>query len=403
MKLSIGPGAIVAAAFIGPGTVTACTLAGARFGFALVWTLVFATLAAIVLQDMAARLGAHARKGLGEALLETLSRPLARAFAIGLVLVALGVGNAAYESGNIAGGVLGLEAIILSNHRWAMIGLIAAIAAGTLWIGRYKTLERVLVGLVAVLALSFVAAALLVQPDLGALAEGLRPSVPAGGELIALALIGTTIVPYNLFLHAAAARRHWEAGEPLGAVRVDSAASIALGGLVSILILTVAATSLFAAGIEVFDARGMALALEPSFGPAARYLIGVGLFAAGLTSAITAPMATAYAVNELFPPPDAKARLRRFRIIALGIVFIGAAIAFASVDALALIIAAQAANGLLLPITAVVLLVVMNRKRVMGAKTNALWVNALGGLVVLLTFGLGLRALWSAFSRAFGT
>ncbi|MEL7130284.1 MAG: divalent metal cation transporter, partial [Pseudomonadota bacterium] len=111
MKLSIGPGALVAAAFIGPGTVTACTLAGANFGFALVWALVFATAATIILQSMAARLGVVARLGLGEAMMKGAGQPWLKIATAGLVLGALLVGNAAYEAGNLAGGALGLDAI----------------------------------------------------------------------------------------------------------------------------------------------------------------------------------------------------------------------------------------------------------------------------------------------------
>ena len=110
MKLSIGPGVLVAAAFIGPGTVTACTLAGANFGFALVWALVFATIATIILQDMAARLGAGAQLGLGEALMQGASIPVIKWAAGGLVFAALLIGNSAYEGGNLAGGALGAAA-----------------------------------------------------------------------------------------------------------------------------------------------------------------------------------------------------------------------------------------------------------------------------------------------------
>ncbi|MEL7285716.1 MAG: divalent metal cation transporter, partial [Pseudomonadota bacterium] len=75
MKIDLGPGVLVAAAFIGPGTVTACTLAGSNFGYALIWALLFATVSTIILQDMAARLGAGAKLGLGEALMQTANRP----------------------------------------------------------------------------------------------------------------------------------------------------------------------------------------------------------------------------------------------------------------------------------------------------------------------------------------
>ena len=95
MKLQIGPGALVAAASIGPGTVTACTLAGANFGCVLVWALVFATVATVILQDMAARLGAGAQLGLGEALLQSAGNGVLKWITIILILAALAIGNGA--------------------------------------------------------------------------------------------------------------------------------------------------------------------------------------------------------------------------------------------------------------------------------------------------------------------
>ena len=399
-RFRAGPGTLVAAAFIGPGTVTTCTLAGASFGYALIWALVFATIATLVLQDMSARLGAGARLGLGEALLKSAPGSLGTAMAAGLILAALAIGNAAYESGNIIGGVLGVEAIAGKGARRILIGLIAIIAAGILLIGQYKPIERILIGLVLVMAAAFALAAIMVRPDIGGLASGLVPTMPDGALLTTVGLIGTTVVPYNLFLHAAAARQRWrDDAASVDEARQESAISITLGGFVSILVLSTAASSLFALGIGVSNARDMALALEPAFGSGARYLVGVGLFAAGLTSAVTAPMATAYAVSELLPAkPGTDARLR-FRIIALAVVAIGAGIGLTGVNAVSLIVIAQAANGILLPIIAIFLLYVMNRKSLLGEHANGLAANLIGGLVVLVAAVLGLRAILLAVER----
>lgn len=111
----VGPGVLVAAAFIGPGTVTACTLAGANFGYALLWALLFATIATIILQEMSARLGTITQQGLGEILINELQSSFFKWPLIGLLLIALYGGNAAYEAGNLAGGALGIEAIFGEN------------------------------------------------------------------------------------------------------------------------------------------------------------------------------------------------------------------------------------------------------------------------------------------------
>lgn len=397
MKLHIGPGALVAAAFIGPGTVTTCTLAGANFGFALIWALIFATLATILLQDMAARLGAGAQRGLGEALMETIPSGAPRIATAVLVFLAIAVGNAAYEAGNLAGGALGLGAVMgegAAVQRWGVLGL-SAVAAILLVVGKYKLLERVLIALVLVMSLAFAGAALLVRPDLGAFAAGLVPRVPEGGLLTAIALIGTTIVPYNLFLHAAAAKRHWPNGD-VEAARGDTMLSVGLGGIVSLLIVSTAAATAFAQGLEIANAADMARSLEPIAGASARYLLGTGLLAAGLTSAITAPMAAGYALSEMLPGLSEERRARVLKITALTILAIGAGVGSLGLKPVSLILVAQAANGLLLPVIAGFLLYVMNRKGLLGAHANGALANAGGWLVVAITLGLGARGVLRA-------
>ncbi|MFC7292128.1 Nramp family divalent metal transporter [Hirschia litorea] len=400
MKLRIGPGALVAAAFIGPGTVTACTLAGANFGYALIWALVFATLATIILQDMAARLGVGAKLGLGEALMRNTSNPMLKMASAILVFAALAIGNAAYEAGNLSGGALGLQAILGPSgpDRSIILLCIALIAGGLLLYGKYKLLERILVGLVLVMSAAFLIAACIVKPDISQFASGLIPRIPDGGTLTAIALIGTTIVPYNLFLHAATARERWGPNGDIQAARSDTILSVGLGGLVSILILTTAAASMFKSGLGISSAADLARSIEPVFGAGAKYLIGIGLFGAGLTSAITAPLATAYVITEIWPTSDDAQKKRIFRITALSVLLIGVLFSLTSISPISLILIAQTANGLLLPIIASFLLVIMNKKSLLGAHTNTLKTNIAGGLVVIITLGLGLRGIARAFS-----
>lgn len=397
MKLSIGPGALVAAAFIGPGTVTACTRAGASFGYALIWALVFATFATILLQNMSARLGVAGRMGLGEAMVFGTRNPVLKWGAAGLVLTALAIGNAAYESGNLVGGALGLDALFADTTQTASKGhvLIVAVLAGlALLYGKYKVLERFLIGLVILMSLAFASSFVLVRPDLKALFGGLVPHIPEQGLLVTLALIGTTIVPYNLFLHAAAARDRWQGGAAdLPAATSDTALSIGLGGLISVFILATAGTTLFATGLEVRTAADMAIALEPIAGQNARALIGIGLFAAGLTSAITAPMATAYAVTEILPKLSGPRRPFMMRAVALTTLAIGLSVALLDIKPTELITIAQVSNGLLLPIIAIFLLVSMNNKALLGTHVNGWRSNFLGSGVVIITCLLGARLI----------
>ena len=394
----VGPGVLVAAAFIGPGTVTACTLAGANFGYALLWALLFATVATIILQEMSARLGTITQQGLGEILINELQSSVFKWPLIVLLLVALYGGNAAYEAGNLAGGALGIEAIFGENPMLSKAAVLALAAFGiTILIkGSYKDIEKVLIGLVLLMALAFILTFFVVQPSLLSMFGGMfKPTIPDGSLLTVIALIGTTVVPYNLFLHASAAKNRWSGAEGLKTAKSDTVISIGLGGLVAILITSTAAASIYANALSVQSASDMAVQFEPLFGSMAKYLLGVGLFAAGLSSAITAPLATSFAVSELLKVKGGENSVA-FKAISVSIIVIGSTLALAGIKPLKLILLAQFANGLLLPIVACFLLFALNRKNILGEYANGIIANVLGCAVVLFTAALGGRLILKA-------
>jgi len=394
----LGPGVLVAAAFIGPGTVTACTLAGANFGYTLLWALVFATLATIVLQEMSARLGTVSQQGLGQTLITELQDSIFKWPLIALLLIALYGGNAAYEAGNLAGGALGIEAIFGESALLSK-GAVIALAAFAIFIlirGSYKDIEKILVSLVLLMGLAFVLTFFVVQPNLLGILSGMfKPSVPEGSLLTVIALIGTTVVPYNLFLHASAAKSRWNGAKDLGAAKTDTVVSIGLGGLIAILICSTAAASIYANALNVQSAVDMAVQFEPLFGSLSKYLLGIGLFAAGLSSAITAPLATSFAVSELLKFKGGEKSIA-FKAVSVSILLIGSALALTGIKPIKLILLAQFANGLLLPIVACFLLYALNRKKVLGDHVNGKIANALGVSVVVFTTALGLRIILKA-------
>ena len=128
----VGPGAVVAAAFIGPGTVTTCTVSGASYGYTLLWALLFSTISVIVLQSMASKLGIVKKVGLGEALREKYTGKGVRILLAILVIGAVFIGNVAYETGNISGGILGLQAIWPTLGKIPVAIFVFAVAAGQL-------------------------------------------------------------------------------------------------------------------------------------------------------------------------------------------------------------------------------------------------------------------------------
>ena len=380
---SFGPGLLVAAAFIGPGTIVTASRAGTSYGMALLWAVVFSVIATAVLQEMAARVGLVTRKGLSEAIRESFSEPVVRFLSLGLVAVAIALGNAAYETGNLLGASLGLESLSgVSRKPWVFV--IAAAASGLLMSGTYRVIQRVLVGLVVLMSFVFLVTAILVKPSVAELAHGLIPSVPDGSLLTILALIGTTVVPYNLFLHASTVQEKWpdesSTEQALAESRMDTTLSVALGGLVTIAVVV----------------NATPLDDITSLGPWARSFFGLGLFVAGLTSAITAPLAAAYAMSgALGWEHDLKAL--RFRAVWGFVIVTGFVLALVGRSPTEAIVLAQAANALLLPLIAVFLLFVVNNANLMGSFRNRALANLLGVIVVLVVAGLGVYQLMGVF------
>jgi manganese transport protein len=391
----VGPGPIVAAAFIGPGTVTTATLAGAQYGLVLLWALTFSTIATLVLQEMAARLGVVTGAGLGEAVRERFAG-MSRLIAAALVIGAIVLGNAAYETGNLLGASLGASGVFGGAPRlWAPA--FALVAFLLLLTGRYRVIERVLVTLVVIMSIVFLVTAVTVAPPPGELLRGLLvPRLPDDGRalIVAVGLIGTTVVPYNLFLHASAVSEKWRGAAELRAARLDLGVAIVLGGVVSMAIVATAAGGM-REGAVIASAADMAVQLEPLLGAWARVFFAVGLFAAGLTSAITAPLAAAYATAGVL---GWRRDLRdgRVRAIWMLVLLTGAAFAVAGVRPVPAILFAQVANGLLLPAIAIFLLIAVNDRRRLGAHVNGVASNVIGVVVVLLATGLGAWAVWRA-------
>lgn len=393
----VGPGAMVAAAFIGPGTVTTATLAGARFGYTLLWAVAFSILATFILQEMAARLGLIGDMSMGAAIRRKVPTGLPRVLAVSLVVGAILIGNAAYEAGNITGAVLGLPVINLpstSINGWVlMIGLLSFVL---LYSGRYKWIERALVGLVMTMGVVFLIAAFFTQPDWRAIAKGLfLPGIPKGGLMMVMGLIGTTVVPYNLFLHASAVRQKWSSPDDLSTARMDAFISILAGGCITGAILIASAAVLSGTG-EVMGAADLAGQLQPFLGKYAEAVLGTGFLAAGLSSSITAPLAAAFAAKGILGWTG-DMRSRAFRTVWIIVLSVGVLFASLQFKPLEVILLAQVANGILLPVIVIFLLWVMNDRNIMGQWKNDFRSNLLGMLVVVVTTILGAKSLASVF------
>lgn len=394
---NIGPGTLVAAAFIGPGTVTLCTLAGVNFGFHLLWAMLLSILATLFLQEMAARLGVISQKGLADVIKSEIKNSLLNKIILFLVLFAIVIGNASYEAGNISGGILGLEVIfgevsisIFNLDIHILPFLLGIVAFFLLYFGNYKFLEKAFIVLVLLMSFSFLITAIITKPNIVNFFKGLLiPTIPKGSLLTIIGLIGTTVVPYNLFLHASLVKEKWKNESDLKVVKKDTIISIVLGGLVSIAIIVSAAAI---NSSTILSASDLALGLAPLYGDFATYFLSLGLFAAGITSAITAPLAAAYVARGCFGWSD-NFKDSKFRFIWVFILVVGVFFSSFGIKPILIIKFAQVANGILLPIIAGVLLWVVNKKSVLGKYVNTKFQNVIGFIIVIITVILGIKGI----------
>lgn len=426
---------LVTAAFIGPGTVLTASQAGAQFGFSLLWTVIFATATGIILQEMASRLGIASGSGFSEAIRRAITSPYVRWIFLGLILLGIFLGNSAFQTGNLIGAASGVEVLqhyclgsqleepSLSTSPFTdeqtgiqLINsfsgqpavnvaalLVIGLLAGTLiLIGKYEWLQRIMTVLVVFMSVLFLLAACLSWPRLGELAAGLVPRIPPNSSWLIIGLIGTTVVPYNLFLHASAAANRWPAetvrkvSDKEKAVRESASntrIAVGIGGLITASIMITAAVAFEPVRLknpEITEAEviskpsDIAVQLKPVLGSQATLMFGLGLFAAGLTSAITAPVAAAYAVGGSFGWANQLTDWR-LKAVALTVMLtgLGLALKFGRSPKEA-VLTAQSLNGLLLPLLAVMLLVIVNRIDIMTRHFN----RPLQNLVAVLAIGL---------------
>lgn len=398
MKMTLGPGVMVAAAFVGPGTVTTASVAGASSGISLLWAVAISVLATIVLQELSIRSALSTDQDLA---------PLIRQFgddrgwavpvAI-LILCSVGLGNAAYQSGNLVGAALGLSGA-------TPISFIAAVlAAGTfaavlIVIDRYRLLERIMLILVGLMTGVLIGLAVACLPELMAAHRQVLDTAQNLDVTLVLALIGTTVVPYNLFLHATAVRRRWSGmalTDALRQARRESVFAISMGGVVTAAIMIVA-TVVIAGDTSRPALEALQTGIDQRFPGAGRWAIGMGLFAAGLTSAIAAPVAAGWAVCGVMGW-DSSSGSKAFKGVALAVLAVGLSFALFSARPVALIVLAQATNAVLLPFVALVLLAIVNSPLIPGDYRNGPRQNLMVMGVIAVVITLATIKLFSVFA-----
>ena len=386
----LGPGILITAAFIGPGTLTVCTIVGVNSGMLLLWAILFSVIITIISQNIVAKISWETKKGLAQVLLEHSKTPLKKWSLIILLISAIFFGNSAYEAGNITGAKIGLQQIIESKFfdltGFDILPLIICFLISAIYLmGGSEIIKKILLVIVVLMSFSFIFAAIITKPDFLSILNGLFiPRFNVNQLTLLLSVIGTTIVPYNLFLHSALVKSMSSVTD-FKQIRMDTIISVSIGGLISLCIVMVAANSGLKSVESVSD---LGISLSPIYGELSEYLISIGLFGAGLSSAITAPLAASYVVSECF---DWKQRENRSKYIFLFVLITGTIFSSLGLNPIVIIQLAQIFNGLLLPIIGLFLLLLVTSNKLKGYFKNQILIKTCLTFILVFYIFLGLK------------
>jgi Mn2+/Fe2+ NRAMP family transporter len=388
----MGPGIITQNVDNDAGGITTYSLAGANFGYALLWTMIPVTIALYVIQEMAARLGAVTGKGLADLIREGFG--VRTTVLVMLVLLAADFGNTLAEfSGLAAGG----EIFGITKY------LIVPIGAITVWLlvvrGTYRSTERIFLGASA-FYVCYVISGLLSRPDWPVvLRASVVPSFSFRSDylLMFVGVIGTTIAPWMQFYLQSTVVEKGITVKDYGYTRVDVLIGSFMTDIVAWFIIVACGATLFVHHVHVETAKDAALALQPLAGRYAAALFGLGLINASLFSASVLPLATSHYVCEALGLEAGVDRTARqapvfYALYVVLIVGAGVVVLLPRAPLLQILFLSQVANGILLPFILVFMLLLINRKRLMGSHTNSVPFNAIAWvttvLLIILTVAL---------------
>lgn len=389
-----GPAAIITSAFIGPGTITTSTNAGVEFGYALLWAVVFSGISLIIIMNMASRLATIGNQNIIEASLDLFpSNQSWKTFILGLFAIVIGLTALGFEAGNLIGATSGFGDIFGLPTFWAALAM-GLVSAAAIIFTTPKIIETIMQLFVAVMGIIFVITAIVVGPDISAVLKGFIPTVPSGGIVNTVALIGTTIIGINLVFHSVASSDKWSNEEDLEDSYFDTNLNVSLGVLMTLALIITTSAVLFGSGIVVDSPLVYSKSLEPVLGSWARIFGSLGLVFAGLSSSIATPYMTGVIFGKLFNWN--KENDVRSKIVAVIAVIIGTLFAMFGARPTQIILFAQATSGFFLPFISVLFVIVCNKKS-LGKYKNTGFQNLLGMISVIVTFILGMWTLYNLF------
>jgi len=378
----VGPGIITANADNDAGGITTYSVAGAHYGYSLLWIMPLVALALVIVQEMSARLGVVTGKGLAGIIRESLG-VRAAAIILGILMTA----NFTNTVCEFAGVAASMEVFGVSKY------ISVPLVAVGVWLlivkGNYKSVERVFLFASAVY-LAYVASCILARPPWPTVAKALvTPDFrfEAGYVMLAITIIGTTIAPWMQFYQQSAIADKGLKAADYPYERLDVIIGSVFGALIACFIVVACAATLFANGVHIETAKDAALALHPLAGPYAAALFALGLLNASVFTAAILPLSTAYVFCEAFGWESGVSHKFREAPVFFGIytaiIVLGAGIILLPIRSLVqVILASQTFNGVLLPFILVVMLRLINDRQVMGRFVNRRIFNAISWVIV---------------------
>jgi NRAMP (natural resistance-associated macrophage protein)-like metal ion transporter len=386
----MGPGIITASVDQDAGGITTYSVAGAQYGYSLLWSLPFIVLALAVIQEMGTRMGVVTGRGLADLIRERFG--LRFTLCCMAILVLANLANTASE---FAGVAASLEIFGIGRH-WS-VPLTALLVFALVTQGTYRVVERIFLAASA-LYVVYVVSALLAQPPWGTiLRQMVRPSfsLHAGYLTTLITIVGTTIAPWMQFYLQSSIVDKGIRLRDLRWARLDAYVGSLVAGLIAFFIIVACGATLFPHGVRVETAKDAALALEPFAGPYATILFAFGLLNASVFSAAILPLSTAYAVCEALGWETGVDRRPReapgfFLIYTLMILLGAAPILLPRAPLVAIMFWSQTLNGLLLPFVLLVMLKLINDPEIMGRHVNSIPFNlvAWGTAAVMIALTL---------------
>jgi NRAMP (natural resistance-associated macrophage protein)-like metal ion transporter len=392
-------GALIFLAVIGPGVITSnvdndaggiatYSIAGAHFGYSLIWSLIPITLALIIIQEMSARMGVVTGKGLSDLIRERFG--VKTTFYLLMALIFTNFGNTIAEFAGIAAS---LEIFGLSKYISVPLGALFV------WLlvvkGTYKSVEKVFMA-ACLFYVTYIISGFMAKPDWVAVKDSvLNPELKftAGSFGMLIGLIGTTIAPWmQFYLQAAVAEKNIKL-ENYKYSRLDVISGSFMVNIVALFIVVACAATISQAGIRIETAKDAALALAPLAGKYASYLFAFGLLNASLFAASILPLSTAYVVCEGMgweQGVDRKfSEAPQFYGLYSLLIFLGAGVVlWPGLPLIPIMFISQVINGIVLPVILIFMLMLINDKRVMGEYTNGTGFNAISWLTVAILVAL---------------